>query len=212
VLLTDRVEGPRLLLLAGHSWRVTWTDWKRRRCYVEPADGGGRARWLSDGVGGLSYEIARAMRDVLLGSDPPVSLTQRASGALDGLRSDAIGRVWSGGSVISRSDSDLRWWTWAGYRVNATLKATLGGLADESQRADDLSIRLRGDLRATSWRSVAQELADRLCLPEVDDKALNGLKFSEALPRHLAEATLATRLADLEHAGSVLKEKHRFEQ
>ena len=94
VLLSDRVEGPRLLLLAGRSWRVTWTDWKRRRCFVEPADGGGRARWLSDGVGGLSYEIARSMRDVLLGVSVPVELTERASGALAGLRSDGIGRVW----------------------------------------------------------------------------------------------------------------------
>jgi ATP-dependent Lhr-like helicase len=212
VLLSDRVEGPRLLLLAGRSWRVTWTDWKRHRCFVEPADGGGRARWLSDGVGGLSYEIARSMRDVLLGVPIPVELTQRTSGALAGLRSDGIGRVWSGGSVISRGDSDLRWWTWAGYRVNATLKATLGGLADETQRVDDLSIRLRGDLRPSTWREVAGELAERLCLPEVDEKALAGLKFSEALPRPLAVATLATRLADLEHASSTLKESCRFEQ
>ena len=36
VLLVDRVDGPRLLLLGGRSWRVTWTDWKRRRCFVEP--------------------------------------------------------------------------------------------------------------------------------------------------------------------------------
>lgn len=50
-----------------------------------------------------------------------------------------------------------------------------------------------------------------LCLPEVDEKALNGLKFSEALPRHLAESTLATRLADLEHAESLLIEPCRFE-
>ena len=61
--------------------------------------------------------------------------------------SDAIGRVRDGGSVISRNDSDLRLWTWSGCRVNATLKATLGGLADESQRVDDLDIRLRADLR-----------------------------------------------------------------
>jgi len=211
VLLTDRVEGPRLLLLAGRSWRVTWTDWKRRRCFVEPAAGGGRARWLSGGVGGLSYAIARSMRDVLLGTDVPVELTQRASGVLAGLRSDAVGRVWSGGTVISRDDSDLRWWTWAGYRVNATLKATLSGLADEAQRVDDLSIRLHADLRASAWRDVTGELKDVLCLPEVDEKALTGLKFSEALPRHLAEATLATRLADLEHAGSLLTEPCRFE-
>ena len=32
---------------AGRSWQVTWIDWKRRRCFVEPADGGGKARWLA---------------------------------------------------------------------------------------------------------------------------------------------------------------------
>ena len=210
-LLADRVEGPRLLLLGGRNWRVTWTDWKRRRCFVEPAESGGRARWLSDGVGGLSYEIARSMREVLLGADVPVSVTQRADGVLAGLRSDAIGRVCADGMVISRGDLDLRWWTWAGYRVNATLKATLGELADEVQRVDDVSIRLRGDLRPSTWRSLVEQVKDRLCLPDVDEKALAGLKFSEALPRHLAEATLAARLADLEHARSVLLERCRFE-
>jgi ATP-dependent helicase Lhr and Lhr-like helicase len=55
-------------------------------------------------------------------------------------------------------------------------------------------------------------LQDHLVLPEVDDKALAGLKFSEALPRHLAVATLSTRLADLEHAASVLAEPIRFER
>jgi ATP-dependent Lhr-like helicase len=194
-LLADRVEGPRLLLLGGRSWRVTWTDWKRRRCFVELAEGGGRARWLSDGVGGLSYEIARSMRDVLLGAEVPVALTRRASGMLAGLRSDALGRVPPCGLVISCGDLDLRWWTWAGYRANATLKATLGGLADEAQRVDDVSIRLRTDLRLSTWRSATAEL-----------------KFSDALPRHLAVATLAARLADLDHASSVLAESSRFER
>ena len=211
-LLADRVEGPRLLLLGGRSWRVTWTDWKRRRCFVEPADRGGRARWMSNGVGGVSFEIARSMRDVLVGAEVPALLTQRASGVLAGLRSDGIGRVHTGGLVISRGDDDLRWWTWAGYRVNATLKATLGNVADEAQRVDDLSIRLRADLRPSSWRGVVDAVHDRLCLPEVDEKALTGLKFSEALPRHLAVATLAARLADLYHAHAVLMESARFER
>ena len=211
VLLVDKVEGPRLLLLGGRSWRVTWTDWKRRRCFVVPAEDGGRARWLSAVVGGLSFEIARAMRDVLLGADPPATLTRRGAGVLAGLRSDAIGRVASAGTVVSGTDSDLRWWTWAGYRVNATLKATLGDVADTSQRVNDLSIRLRGDLHASTWPAV-RSLRDQLVLPEVDEKALTGMKFSEALPRHLAIATLANRLADLVHASAVLAEPVRFER
>lgn len=44
-LLTEKVAGPRRLLLAGRSWQVTYIDWSRRRCFVEPVDGGGKARW-----------------------------------------------------------------------------------------------------------------------------------------------------------------------
>jgi ATP-dependent helicase Lhr and Lhr-like helicase len=211
VLLTDRVEGPRLLLLGGRSWRVNWTDWKRRRCFVEPADAGGRARWVTQSMGGISYELARAMRDVLLGAEVPVTLTRRAIATLADLREGAAGFADRDRTVISRSGDDLRWWTWAGYRTNATLKATLGNLADEKQRVSDVSIRLRGDLSPQTWSEVRGNLGDQLCLPEVDDKALDGLKFSAALPRHLAVTTLATRLADLDHAATVLAEPCLFE-
>ncbi|TDD66413.1 DEAD/DEAH box helicase [Actinomadura rubrisoli] len=211
MLLTERVVGPRLLLLGGHSWRVTWIDWKRRRCFVEPADGGGRAGWIGAGTGLVSFELARAARDVLLGDDPPVAFTRRARAALVRARDDLGFTVHPGGSVISRSRSgDLRWWTWAGDRANATLKATLSGLADPVQRISGTYVRLREDLRPESWRTAIGELADHLVLPEVDERAMHGLKFSTALPRHLARATLAARLADLDHAAQALAEPHRF--
>ncbi|HUN36054.1 MAG TPA: ATP-dependent helicase, partial [Trebonia sp.] len=157
----------------------------------------------------------RAMRDILLGRDAPVTLTRRANGILAGLRSDALGRVAEGRTLISGTDDELRWWTWAGYRVNATLQATLTGVAaDHTARVHDLYIRLRPDLRASSWPDVVRELSapGRLALPAVDEKALSGLKFSEALPRYLAESTLATRLADPVHAAAVLREPVRFER
>ncbi|MFD5077792.1 hypothetical protein [Streptomyces sp. NPDC058371] len=43
-LLTEEVVGPRRLLLAGQSWQVPYIDWSRRRRFVEPVDGGGKAR------------------------------------------------------------------------------------------------------------------------------------------------------------------------
>lgn len=79
-----------MLLLAGRSWTVTHVDWTRRRCLVEPADSGGRAKW--SGLGrGVSFEIARGMRAVLFGDDPAgVSLTRRGAAALAGLRVDQM--------------------------------------------------------------------------------------------------------------------------
>src|SRR6185437_11447349 len=59
--------------------------------------------------------------------------------------------------------------------------------------------------------SLVKALTGRLVMPLVDEKALEGLKFSDALPRHLAEVTLATRLADLDRAAEVLAEPVRFE-
>jgi len=73
------------------------------------------------------------------------------------------------------------------------VRAALGGIADPSQRVSDVSIRLRCDLRAVMWPSVVRELRGRLC-------------------RHLAVATLATALADLDHAAAVLAEPVSFER
>jgi ATP-dependent helicase Lhr and Lhr-like helicase len=210
-LLTERSKGERLLLLSGHSWRVTHIDWRRRRCFVEPADRGGRARWTAQGWAGLGLELTRAARDVLLGTDPPVNQTQRATERLATLRAGRLGTVHPGGTVIQRErDADVRWWTWAGFRANATLVATLSDVADPAQRFDDQYIRLREDLTPQMWREATADAAQRLCLPDVDEKALIGLKFSDALPKRLAMATLAARLADLDGAAAVLAEPTRF--
>ncbi|MFV2095714.1 DEAD/DEAH box helicase [Micromonospora sp. LOL_014] len=210
-LLTEEVRGDRRLLLTGQSWRVTYIDWRRRRCFVEPADGGGKARWTAGGLAGLSYELTRAMRDVLLGTDPPVRLTRRAVDRLHRVRDERSSLVHPGGNVILRDRSgDLRWWTWAGYRANATLAATLSKVVDPVQRFDDCQIRLRADLTPADWCSLTADATERICLPDVDEKALAGLKFSAALPARLATATLAARLADPVAALAVLRQSTRF--
>jgi ATP-dependent helicase Lhr and Lhr-like helicase len=210
MLLTEKIDGPRLLLLGGRSWKVTWIDWKRRRCYVEPAERGGKARWLTPGVSGASFALSRAAREVLLGADPPVALTHRAKRILAEVRESEVATVHPGGTIVTRSGEDVRWWTWAGYRANATLAATLSHLTDGVQRFDDAGLRMRGDLTPEMWKAGTADAGQRLCLPEVDPRALAGLKFSEALPGRLAEATLAARMADLDSAARVVGEPTRF--
>ena len=60
------------------------------------------------------------------------------------------------------------------------------------------------------WKAATADAAERLCLPDVDERALAGLKFNEALPERLATATLAARMADLDSANAVLAEPARF--
>ncbi|MFR9774015.1 DEAD/DEAH box helicase [Nocardia sp. SC052] len=211
-LLTEKVLGDRRLLLGGRSWRVTYVDWSRRRCFVDPADGGGKARWINPGTAGLNFHLTRAMRDVILGADPPARLTKRAVSQLVSVRDERSELAHPAGTIVVRDQSaeDVRWWTWAGYRANATLTATLGGLADPLQRFDDRYVRLRSDIDPTTWRKELRAADQRLCLPEVNEKALGGLKFSDALPKHLAIATLAARTADLDGAAATLNEPSRF--
>ncbi|MFC7548967.1 DEAD/DEAH box helicase [Plantactinospora sp. GCM10030261] len=210
-LLTEKVRGPRLLLLGGRSWRVTYVDWRRRRCFVEPADAGGRARWTTGGWSGFGFELVQAMREVLLGADPPVRLTGRASERLRQRREEWMSLIHPGGSVIVRdAKGDLRWWTWAGLRANATLTATLGEVVDPAQRFDDFAVRLRADLTPDEWRTLTSDAAQRLCLPEVNERAVRGLKFSAALPERLAVATIAARLADFAGSSTVLAMPTRF--
>lgn len=211
-VLTEERQGPRRLLLAGRSWQVTFIDWARRRAFVEPVEDGGIAKWQGSEPRGLSYVLTRAMRDVLLGADPAVRLTRRATAALAELRRDrAPYEVHPAGSLLIRDADAARWWTWAGYRANATLAASLGNLADPVQRPTDTHVRLRQDLSPADWKTARAELPDSLTLPTVDPRAVRGLKFSVALPPRIATTTLAERLADLDGALAAAREPVRVE-
>ena len=208
VLVADSGGAARVLLLAGRAWLVTHVDWKRRRCFVEATDLPGRAKWGGLG-GGLSFEISRGMRDVLLGEDAAgVQLSRRAAGVLADLRNHHGGHVTKDGTVIRRSaDGDLHWWTWAGSAANRTLQASLGDLVDQRQRIGDQVLRLRHgkDLRsvAAAMNKVGVEAS---AAPAVDSRAVVGLKFSAALPPALAEATVAGRVGDTKGAQRALDE------
>jgi ATP-dependent Lhr-like helicase len=210
----EKQTGPRRLLLAGRTWVVTWVDWRRQRCFVEPVEGGGgKAKWDSGGHLGSFFHLTRAVREVLLGADPKVRLTRRAVNALAEVRQDHTDLVHPGGSVILRaSNGDLRWWTWAGARANLTLAATLGRAADPKQQPNDACLRLNADLDPRTWAAAKESARERVTLPDVGVRALDGLKFNAALPKHLAERTLSARLADVEGARALLKEPTRFVQ
>ncbi|MFI8433141.1 DEAD/DEAH box helicase [Streptomyces sp. NPDC079020] len=212
-LLTEEIAGPRRLLLSGRSWQVSYIDWSRRRCFVEPVDGGGKARWGGLGLSRSgSHALTRAAREILLGETPPVTFTRRADSALDQVRERGAELVHPEASVILRGgrDTNVRWWTWAGSRANATLAASLGSAADPLQRPTDAYVRLREDITPQEWKQAKSDAAGRLCLPSVDPRALHGLKFSAALPSRLAEATLAARLADLDGAAEAVGGPVRF--
>ncbi|KXF57182.1 ATP-dependent helicase [Rhodococcus sp. SC4] len=213
-LLTEQVEGPRVLLLGGRSWQVTHIDWKRRLCYVEASAITGKAKWSSI-PDGASFEITRGIREVLLGATPTgVTLTRRAVTSLDGIRDARAETVADGAFIIARDQrEDWRWWTWAGAKANRTLGAWIPSLIVPRQMSRADSIRLHRDLTVAEIReglaAARTAHADRP-LPAVDNGALRGLKFSAALPEDLARRTLAARLVNEGGAQIALSEVARI--
>ncbi|GAA3169609.1 DEAD/DEAH box helicase [Streptomyces virens] len=209
-LLVEEHEGPLRLLLAGRSWQVTYVDWRRQRVFVEAAESGGVAKWQSGSIRGLSYELAQALREVLLGADPEVRLTRRAQAAVAELRETEGRFTHPEMTLITRHGRDVRWWTWAGFRANATLAAWLANAVDPLQRPADAYVRLRHDLTHEEWAQARRQPCKEH-LPQVSTVAIRGLKFSAALPEDLATRVLASRIADPDGALAVLSQPARWE-
>jgi ATP-dependent Lhr-like helicase len=209
--LTCKVDGPRVITLAGRPWQVNHIDWKRHRCYVEPGEARGRMRWFSLPLP-LSFEMCQARREVLLGANPPVRLTHRADDALADLRADRQGQVADDRSMVERRGGDVWWWTWAGARANATLAAALPTVVDPAASYVNDALRVRADVAPGDLdhavRSVGTNARSE---PAVDDRALRGLKFTDVLPPELARATLAERAADPVGASALLAQPRRWQ-
>jgi ATP-dependent Lhr-like helicase len=208
LVLTRKVDGPRIVVLAGRPWEVTHIDWRRHRCWVAEASQPGRMRWQGQPQP-LSFELCQARRAILLGDDPGVRLTERASKALATEREAAASFVDRDATVIDTSGP--WWWTWAGARANATIAAALPDVVDARTRYDNDRLRLRGEVDAAELRTAVQAaLGSPIPLPEVDPAAIRGLKFADSLPSRLASCTLAERLANPVEAMHVLRQGHRW--
>ncbi len=192
------VDRPAVLGLAGKAWRVTHVDWKRRTVSVVEEAGRGASRWSSVGLGrGLSKELAQGMRAVLLGEDPPVTLSRRAVGMLARLRQEWSGRVAEGAVVLEAGET---LWTFAGDAANRSLAAALDRLGIDA-RADSLAVRCEVPITVGQVRDAGMLLGgDDPPEPRVDARLQEGLKFSAALPEEMARRELQARAGDVEGA------------
>ncbi|TYL54032.1 DEAD/DEAH box helicase [Agromyces mariniharenae] len=185
----DVVDGRKPLLLAGRAWKVQSVTWQKHEVVVNEDPEKGKVRWASEPIA-ESFEMMRARREVLLGVDPAVKLSKRATVRLEDGRLLHAEHVDDGGQVMQRGGMGVRFWTWGGLRANQTLIAAMG-LAD-SAAASNEGILLPFEIGVGDLRR-----ADVLeAVPWLAADAVAGLKFSAALPGALAQQTLAERFAD----------------
>jgi len=165
--------------------------------YVETVELRGKSRWQGDGQG-LSYQLAQQIQAVLALDDVRPWWSKRAVDRLEEIR---FGYPWlhANGTVCVPGIGALEWWTFAGKAANQSLAGALSELLSERCTSDDLHIRypLASDMEQFE-RGIRtlMEMSVADIVPFIDDKAIEGLKFSECLPHSRAIEMLQARLTD----------------
>ena len=198
-----------VLVLAGRSWAVVHVDWGRRIVQVEPTDAPGVARW-SGNAQPLGTAVARGIREILLGSDPPgVTLSQRAAERLARLRAEHSWVRPDTTTLIVEGSGRARWWTFAGWRANLWLARASADLRHEVAAIDDLTIALDPGTTLEQLRQATSAATKKPVdvTPWITPGAIEGLKFSDCLPRRLATEVVTRRLADPESTSRALEER-----
>jgi ATP-dependent Lhr-like helicase len=108
--------------------------------------------------------------------------------------------------LVRTGDYDLRWWTFAGLRANATLAEHLGRLSAAGV-VDNFSVPIVPSATADTLERARAKLRSTLPLdPPIPDGAAEGLKFGGCLPPELMARRLRSRLADPETVAACLTE------
>jgi ATP-dependent helicase Lhr and Lhr-like helicase len=166
---------------------------------VEPSEQPGRSRWTGGGRA-LSIKLVRAHHDVLAGRLPDVEFSRRARLALSELRGEhgfvTLGEPFH--TYLVREAEDLSWWTFAGFAANSALADVLADLVVPDAPVGDLALRMRREVDRGQLHAALDRERERLstATPTVDDRAIENLKFSAAVPLKLARETVSERLVD----------------
>jgi ATP-dependent Lhr-like helicase len=177
-------QNPFIISLAGRSWKVVSLDWSGWKAYVEPAQYGGKSRWLGSGRS-YSFDLCQAVKKVVASETHFPFLSQRGEQALHEARAEYD---WvKPDATMLRSDmaagcSD--WWTFAGQKANEHLRRLLQGTIKLESNTDNFCVQIPV---AVSVEGFSQALSMLRQSPATAIEAgavgdISDLKFSECLP------------------------------
>ena len=179
----DRLaEGVSCFLLGGRAWLVLRVAHEDRRIVVEPAPRGKRPTWGGFIPSFLGFHLCQKIGEVLtaeqsyayLNPDAAAILSEQRQG-MEGITADPRGGVIVG-------EGEIRWWTFAGGRINSTLRHALAALgADWKIVPDNFGLTIRGD---DLTQHGFGELLDRLLDPEVWENEKLWRDVAETLPSY----------------------------
>lgn len=118
------VEDMSTFLLGGRAWMVVSLNHAERLVRVRAAPRGSKPMWGGFLPQFLGFEVCQQMKAVLTSDEDYPSLDTKAKGALADWRND-LGELLRRSDAIQIDGRAVTWWTFAGGRINQTLKYAL---------------------------------------------------------------------------------------
>lgn len=208
------VEEMTSFLLGGRPWTVEHVNHGDKTVRVRPAPGGQKPSWGGYIPQHLSYEICQRVRETLVSERISYPYLDAGAAAVIMDAQDDLA------DLLHRSDRPIqldagvaRWWTFAGGRVNHTLKYALEWLGGWKVVPDNFLVRVQGDgitqetIRAAIDRMAESEFWESektrsAILARVPEYRLS--KFQIALPEWAAGEMVGAYLLDFSGARSFL--------
>ena len=179
----DRLaEGVSCFLLGGRAWSVLRIAHDERRLVVEPAPRGKKPTWGGFIPSFLGFHLCQKIREVLTSEQSPAYLNAEAAAILaeqrrgmEGITADPRGGVIVG-------EGEIRWWTFAGGRINSTLRHALEAIGTSWKVVpDNFGLTIRGE---DVTHHAFHELLDRLLDPEIWENEQLWREVAETLPSY----------------------------
>jgi ATP-dependent Lhr-like helicase len=206
------VEQMSSFLLGGSAWTVERVNHNDRQVVVQPAPRGVKPSWGGFVPQHLGFDLCQRMKTILTGDDRYPYLDENAARHLDDKR-ESLGDLLRRPGYAIQLDvgAPLRahWWTYAGGRINHTLKYGLEVAGGWKVVADNLQLRIEGDgVTHESVRAVIGQMAGQSFwdTPDVRRAVLAKLpgyrlsKFQDCLPERFAVEVIERYLLDVEGA------------
>jgi len=195
-------------LLGGRAWVATAIDHALRRVSVEPARSGEEPVWGGILPGLLGFDLCQQMLAVIRSDADYSYLEAKAREAIATWRTGLRDVVVDATGGIEGENGDVTWWTFAGGRINWTLRYALRSVGgDWAVVPSNLNVRVKGE--GVTVKTVREAIArlgeievweDETLWREVGEALPNFRmsKFQVLFPPWIEREIIATHLIDVE--------------
>ena len=202
------VEDMTSFLLGGRAWLVHSIDHKSRTVSVRPAPRGKQPSWGGFAPKMLGFEVCQRIKKLLCETTEYPYLADCAAAALKLYRED-FAALLQRGNAIQIADDGARWWTYAGGRINQTLRHAIAEMTGWKVVNDNFRLRFEGD--GVSHAAVVKAI-EALAVPSFWEDAelwqrivarippYRFSKFQAALPPRFELELVGRYLLDLDGA------------